>query len=217
MQDRILRAGYAGKLSAEAFIAIQILAGLAGVALGAWLGNGTGAVLLAIVFGALGLYLPHFALSRAGRNRTTQIEQQLPHFVDQLAIAVEAGMSLDGALSYLLKLTKGPLADEMNLMMGELRVGEARRIALRHMVDRTGSEDVGLLVNAIINSDQRGVPLGGILRAQASDLRHRRQTSAEERAQKAPVKMLFPIVIFILPVMFVVIIGPALINIHNYL
>ncbi len=118
-------------------------------------------------------------------------------------------MSFDAALNYLVEANDGPLAEEMGRIMTELRVGEARRTALRSFADRVGTENAIAFANAVLASDDLGTPLAGILRAQAADLRHRRQMSAEERAMKAPVKMLFPIAIFILPVMFVVILAPA--------
>jgi tight adherence protein C len=118
-------------------------------------------------------------------------------------------MSFDAALSYLVDASDGPLAEEIGQVIAELRVGESRRSAMRNFADRVGSENAIAFANAVVSSDQLGSPLAGILRAQAADFRHRRQMHAEERAQKAPVKMLFPIVIFILPVMFVAILAPA--------
>jgi tight adherence protein C len=118
-------------------------------------------------------------------------------------------MSFDAALGYLVDATDGPLADEIGRVMTELRVGQSRRSAMRNFADRVGSENAIAFTNAVLSSDQLGSPLAGILRAQSADFRHRRQMHAEERAQKAPVKMLFPIAIFILPVLFIVILAPA--------
>ena len=118
-------------------------------------------------------------------------------------------MSFDAALNHLIEAHDGPLAEEMGRILTELRIGESRRAALRSFTERVGTESAIAFANAVLASDDLGSPLAGILRAQAGDLRHRRQMYAEERAQKAPVKMLFPIAIFILPVMFVVILAPA--------
>jgi tight adherence protein C len=131
----------------------------------------------------------------------------MPHFVDQLAIAIEAGMSFDAALSYLQEASDAPLKEELGRIMTELRVGQSRKTALRSFADRVGSQNATAFTNAVLSSDQLGSPLADILRAQAADFRHRRRMKAEERAQKAPVKMLFPIAIFILPVMFA---GPGI-------
>jgi tight adherence protein C len=132
--------------------------------------------------------------------------------IDQLAISMEAGLSFDASIAHVVARGHGPLVEELRVMLGEMRVGESRVRALRHLAERNPGQDVAAFVHAIIQSEQQGISLAGIMRAQAHDLRHRRQMLAEEKAMKAPVKMLFPIVIFILPVMFVVIIGPAFVN-----
>jgi tight adherence protein C len=182
---------------------------IVGILAGLSLAEGGRRIVLGIVFAGVAGYLPGFLLSRAASRRAAAIDAELPHFVDQLAIAIEAGMSFDAAVSYLAEANDGPLADELHRILSGLRMGESRRAAMRGFAERVGSENAIAFTNAVLSSDQLGSPLAGILRAQAADLRHRRQMSAEERAQKAPVKMLFPIAIFILPVMFVVILAPA--------
>ena len=164
---------------------------------------------LETVRSAAGIFVPNFLVSKAATRRSQCIDAELPHFVDQLAIAVEAGMSFDAALSYLLEASDGPLAEEMRRVLTELRVGESRRAAMRSLAERVGNDSVTAFANAVIASDQLGAPLGGILHSQAADLRHRRQMHAEERAQKAPVKMLVPMAIFFLPVILVIILAPA--------
>jgi len=209
---QLLRAGASQRLTAELFMAGRVaLTGL-GLFAGFTLAHGGHRVLLALALGAAGAYLPGFVLKRAATNRTERIDADLPHFLDQLAIAIDAGMSFDAALAYLIEASDGPLADELNRIMAELRVGQSRRAALRSFADRVGSENVIAFANAVLASEQLGSPLANILRAQAVDFRHRRQMLAEERAQKAPVKMMFPIVLFILPVMFIVILGPAFVG-----
>jgi len=205
---KLLRAGSTRGLTAERFMAGRVLLTALGLLAGFTFAHGAGRVLVAIAFAALGIYLPGFLLSKAAARRAERINAELPHFVDQLAIAIAAGMSFDAALSYLVDAGDGPLEDEMRRVLTELRVGAARRTAIRNFADRVGTDDATSLANAVITSEQLGSPLGAILCSQAADLRHRRQMHAEERAQKAPVKMLFPMVIFILPVMFVLILGP---------
>jgi tight adherence protein C len=214
---KLLRAGVTRRLNAELFMAGRVVLTALGLFAGFTLAHGIGRVLLAIVFAAAGALLPGFFLSKAATRRAERIDDELPHFVDQLALAVEAGMSFDAALSYLTEANQGPLADEMRRVLTELRVGESRRMAVRNFAERVGSDEAMAFANAVLASDQLGSPLGGILRSQAADLRHRRQMFAEERAQKAPVKMLFPMVIFILPVMFVIILGPAVLGSHGLL
>ena len=206
------RAGVSRGLTAERFMAIRVAAPVLGVLAGFTLADGGRKIVLGLVFALAGIFIPRFLLSKAATKRADTIDGQMPHFVDQLAIAIEAGMSLDAALTYLQEATDGPLAEELNRIMTELRVGSSRKAALKSFSDRVGSENVTAFVNAVLASDQLGSSLADILRAQAADSRHRRQMNAEERAQKAPVKMLFPIAIFILPVMFVVILAPVFLS-----
>jgi tight adherence protein C len=202
-------AGATRRLTPELFMAGRVGLTILGLLAGFTLAEGGRRIVLGIVFAAAGMVLPGFFLNKAAARRADQIDRELPHFVDQLAIAIEAGMSFDAALGYLVDASDGPLVDEIGRVMTELRVGQSRRSAMRSFADRVGSENAIAFTNAVVSSDQLGSPLAGILRAQAADFRHRRHMHAEERAQKAPVKMLFPIAIFILPVMFVVILAPA--------
>jgi tight adherence protein C len=211
------RAGVSRRFTAELFMAGRVAATAFGVFVGFTLAHGMGRILLGLVFAAAGVILPGFLLSKAATRRAERIDQELPHFVDQLALVIEAGMSFDAAVNYLVDAHEGALAEEMRRVLTELRVGESRREAIRNFARRVGSEDATAFANAVLASDQLGSPLSEILRAQASDLRHRRQTYAEERAQKAPVKMLLPMAIFILPVMFVLILAPAFLGSHGLL
>jgi tight adherence protein C len=214
---KLLRAGVSRRMTAELFMAGRVLLTVLGLLAGVTLAHGAGRILLGIAFAAAGIFVPGFLLSKAATRRSERIDAELPHFVDQLAIAIEAGMAFDAALTYLVEANEGPLEDEMKRVLTELRVGAARRTAIRSFAERVGSDDATSFANAVISSEQLGSPLAGILRSQAADLRHRRQMYAEERAQKAPVKMLFPMVIFILPVMFVIILAPAVLGSHGIL
>jgi tight adherence protein C len=109
----------------------------------------------------------------------------------------------------------GALSEEFSLTLGEMRVGESRQEALKKMADRVDTPELSAFVRAIIQADQLGISLGRILRVQAADTRLRRQAAAEERAMKAPIKMLFPTVMFIFPAMFLVILGPALLGLSK--
>ena len=205
----LARAGVSRRLTAELFMALRVGLATVGLLLGFVVAHGAGRFLLGLVFAAAGILFPGFFLSKAATRRAEKIDMELPHFVDQLALIIEAGMGFDAAVSYLADVSDGPLGEEMRRVLTELRVGESRKTAIRNFAVRVGSDDAMAFANAVLASDQLGSPLGGILKAQASDLRHRRQTHAEERAQKAPVKMLLPMAIFILPVMFILILGPA--------
>ena len=213
----LARAGVSRRLTAELFMAGRVGLTLLGILAGFTVAHGAGRILVALVFAAAGILLPGFLLSKAAARRSERIDSELPHFVDQLGLVIEAGMSFDAAVTYLADVNEGPLADEMKRVLTELRVGESRRAAIRNFAVRVGSDETMAFSNAVLASDQLGSPLSGILRAQATDLRHRRQMHAEERAQKAPVKMLLPMAIFILPVMFVLILAPAFLGSHGLL
>jgi tight adherence protein C len=217
IETALARAGASRRLNAESFMALRVVVTGFGLFVGFTLAHGVGRVLVGVFFAVAGILLPGFLLSKAASRRAEQIDSELPHFVDQLALVIEAGMSFDSAVTYLAEVNEGPLADEMKRVLTELRVGESRKTAIRNFAERVGSDEAMAFANAVLASDQLGSPLSGILRAQATDLRHRRQMYAEERAQKAPVKMLLPMAIFILPVMFVLILAPAFLGSHGLL
>jgi tight adherence protein C len=151
-------------------------------------------------------------VSTRGRRRQSQVSADLPDALDLLAVSVEAGMGFDGAVSKLTEHMEGPLIDEFELTLGEMRIGESRSDALKKMADRVAAPEMAAFTRSIIQADQLGISLGRILRVQAADARLKRQAAAEERAMKAPIKMLFPLVAFIFPAMFIVILGPAFLN-----
>ena len=189
----------------------------AGIPVGATLAasadkSGAVGMLLMAVFAAIGFVLPDTFVTMKARSRKEQIRSELPDALDLLAVSVEAGMGFDGAISKLTEHMKGPLVEEFTLTLGEMRIGESRENALRKMADRVSIPELAAFTRAIIQADQLGISLGRILRVQATDTRNRRQAAAEERAMKAPIKMLFPTVVFIFPAMFVVILGPAFLN-----
>ena len=140
---------------------------------------------------------------------------QLPDVLDLLAVSVEAGLGFDGAVTKLTEHMEGPLVDEFALTLGEIRIGESRHEALRKMTERVPAPELAAFVRSVVQADQLGISLGRILRVQAADSRLRRQAAAEEKAMKAPIKMLFPTVLFIFPAMFLVILGPAFLNLTH--
>ena len=145
--------------------------------------------------------------------RRDEMGRRLPDTLDLLTVSVEAGLGFDAAVSKVCEKMDGPLIEEFEVMAQEIRVGETRRQALRNLADRVGSPDVASFARSIIQAEELGTSLGRTLRVQASDMRIRRQLAAEEQAMKAPVKMLFPTVLFIFPAMFIIILGPAFLNI----
>ena len=159
--------------------------------------------------------LPDMIVTMKMRGRKEDLRAELPDALDLLAVSVEAGLGFDAAISKLTEHMDGPLADEFALALGEMRIGESRSKALAKMMKRVDVPELSAFVRAIIQADQLGISLGRILKVQASDTRNRRQLAAEERAMKAPIKMLFPTVIFIFPAMFIVILGPAFMNLSE--
>ena len=141
-----------------------------------------------------------------------QLVAALPDALDLLAVSVEAGLGFDAAIAKLTQHMKGPLSDEFELALGEMRIGESRVDALKKLSARAATPEIASFVRSIIQADQLGTSLGRILRVQAVDTRNKRQAAAEERAMKAPIKMLFPTVLFIFPAMFIVVLGPAMLS-----
>jgi tight adherence protein C len=201
--------------SPAGFLAAQAALGLGGVVFGFVLmsraPSSTG-FLSVLVFGAGGFIAPSFVVSSKGRRRQNKVSADLPDALDLLAVSVEAGLGFDGAVSKLTEHMEGPLIDEFELTLGEMRIGESRSDALKKMAERVAAPEMAAFVRSIIQADQLGISLGRILRVQATDARLKRQAAAEERAMKAPIKMLFPLVMFIFPAMFIVILGPAFLN-----
>ena len=216
---RLLAAGLGRKISPTTFLAFKSALALGGLVTGALFGGaaaGPGGVLFAaIALGGIGFIAPDFVVSGKARSRKDRIRAELPDALDLMAVSVEAGMGFDGAISKLTEHMHGPLADEFALTLGEIRIGESRQDALKKMSDRTNTPELSSFVRSIIQADQLGISLGRILRVQATDSRLKRQAAAEEKAMKAPIKMLFPTVLFIFPAMFLVILGPAFLNLSK--
>jgi tight adherence protein C len=221
VQTKLMAAGLSQKLTPQAFLAIKGGALVGGLTLGfllpALFGTITGAIFMVPAFGMMGFLGCDSFLTMRVRARREAVRAELPDALDLLAVSVEAGLGFDGAIAKLTDHMDGALVDEFAITMGEIRIGESRQIALKKMAERVPAPELAAFVRAVVQAEQLGISLGRILRVQAADSRLRRQAAAEEKAMKAPIKMLFPTVIFIFPAMFLVILGPALINILNIL
>jgi len=183
-----------------------------GLLVGANLAGAASGVFFGIACAGIGWIGPEYLVTMRARRRRDEIRSSLPDALDLLAVSVEAGLGFDASITKITEHMDGPLVNEFALMLGEMRVGEGRADALKKMEQRVGAPELSSFVRAIIQADQLGISLGRILRVQAADTRLKRQAAAEEKAMKAPIKMLFPTVLCIFPSMFIVILGPAILN-----
>lgn len=171
-----------------------------------------------VILGALiGLRLPSILLRIRAKRRKEQIVKALPFAYDLLGISVEAGMGFDGAMAAVTERSRGPLTDEFSRTLTEIRLGKPRNHALMDLGNRTGVDDLKSFVSAVSFISDLGGSLTDVLRVQAEAMRVKRRQRAEEKAMKAPVKMMIPLVFFIFPALFVVILGPAVISIKDKL
>src|SRR5438067_1243606 len=179
-----------------------------------WLGSAAGYGVATLVLGTFvaiagGWVLPHALVRRRGRLRLQEIDDQLPDLIDLLVVTVEAGLSFAASLRLAAERVHGPLGQELRLTLQEQNLGLATNEALENLLTRVDTPGLRSFVRSVLQGETLGVSIGQILRNIANDMRKRRRASAEERAHKAPVKMLFPLILFIFPAMFVVILVPA--------
>ena len=160
---------------------------------------------------------PDVLLNRKIEDRQKEISRKLPDILDLLVISVEAGLGFEQALDRTCTAVPGALSDEFRRMLHEIRIGSTRADALRAMADRSDVPELRSFILAMLQADTFGVSISRLLRSQADEMRIKRRLMAQEKAQKAPVKMLFPLVFCIFPSIFVVILGPAMINISRAL
>ena len=184
---------------------------LAGLVYASVSGSSKG-LLTALAAGIAGYLLPDVALSRMAATRQLAIANSLPDTLDQLTICVEAGLGFDAAMMRISKSGRGPLTQELGRLLRDFRVGVPRAEALDALLARTDVPELRQFVHAVIQAETYGVPVSRVLRSQAGEQREKRRFRAEERAMKLPVKVIFPLVFCILPVLFIVVISPAFIN-----
>lgn len=162
-------------------------------------------------------FVPDLLIYSRGQERQAAIALELPDTLDQMTIAVEAGLGFDAAMARTGHNGKGPLAAELVRTLQDMQIGMSRREAYMALADRTGAPDLRRFVNAILQADKYGISISAVLRTQASEMRSKRRQRAEEKAMKIPVKVLFPLMVCILPVLFIAMLGPAAINVVNTL
>ena len=183
-----------------------------GVGFSILLGKGlpfiVGAGVLATV---AGYFAPNLYLHQKGYDRIAKMQRALPDALDLLTISVEAGLGFDAALSQVARNTEGPLAAEFARVLQEMQIGLGRSSALRALGERSPMPDLRSFTSAMVQADAFGIPIGQVLRVQSSEIRIKKRQRAEEAAQKIPVKIMVPLVLFILPALFVAVLGPAII------
>ncbi len=214
-QKRLLHGGNPNNLTVADFMGLKGLVAALLAALGVVIGflGGTGplfAVVLVVVLGAIGFLLPDFWLGGKVRQRRHNLLRALPDAIDLLSISVEAGLGFDAALARLVEKTQNELSYEFSRVIAEMRIGVPRREALRALAERTGIQELGIFVTAIIQAEQLGASITSVLHVQSNEMRIRRRQRAEVLAHQAPIKMLFPMAFLIFPPMFVVILGPSI-------
>jgi tight adherence protein C len=212
---KLLAAGMGTRVSATTVLALKGALTVAGLVLGFLVGSGGGAILFAAVMAVVGYKAPDIVVIFKARSRKAQLRSEMPDALDLLAVSVEAGLGFDGAIMKLMEHMHGPLAEEFALTLGEMRVGQSRQEALKNLAERTDMQEISSFTRAIIQADQLGISLGRILRVQAADTRMKRQAAAEEKAMKAPIKMMFPTAVFIFPVIFIVALAPVFLSLDS--
>jgi len=226
MKDRIRKrltmAGNPHNLHSEEFLAIKVIT-LISLPLGVILFchlvglKSQLAMLFTMVFFALGYLLPDSYINQAIKARQKLIQNTLPYFLDLMVVGMEAGLGFDAAVNRVIQKSKGPLSDEFNRALQEVRIGKPRREAMRDIATRAGVDDLSTFLAAIIQADELGISIGNVLRVQAQQFRIKRRQRAEEAAMKLPVKMLFPLIFCIFPAIFIVLLGPAVLIIKDIL
>jgi tight adherence protein C len=222
LEVKLREAGYPFGVKASGWVVIRICfgvflpAGFFYLIKSAAMPGITKLMLLSIV-ALIGVVYPNTMLRTKINARRKNILLQLPDTLDLLTISVEAGLSLDAAIDKVVEKSKGELASEFEIVLNEMKLGKARRNALSSMSQRCNVPEITSFISAVIQAEQMGVGIARVLRIQAEQARDKRKQRAREQAMKAPVKMMIPLVACIFPTIFIVILGPAVIQVYNFL
>ncbi len=191
---------------------------LIGVVLGALILTRLGGIFVIagpVLLGAFGFFLPDILVYNRGLKRQDQLGKSLAEGLDLLTVSVEAGLGFDAALAQVARNTDGPIAGEFFRVLQEMQLGKNRTESFAALAERTSVDELRTFVSALVQADRLGVPIAAVLREQSREMRLKRRQKAEEKAQKVPVKILFPLMICVLPALFIVILGPGIIQIIN--
>jgi tight adherence protein C len=214
--DRLLAlAGRPAHLPLERLLAAKPALGLVGGLLGLYIGSiGTTPMmkLVGIFVLFLGYFIPDLLIYSKGQERQKAMQLELANTLDQMLISVEAGLGFEGAMARAGENGKGPLAEEIVRTLQDMQVGRSRRESYIALAERTNIPELRSFVQAVVQADTYGIAISRVLRVQAKVMRVKRRQRAEEKAMKLPVMVLFPLLFFIFPVLFIAILGPAVIN-----
>lgn len=214
LDHQLGQAGLAARRTAGEQLAIQLGLAVMGAVLVPFLpaGSPLSGALAWVLLPVMGWMVPAARLKRAIRTRADAIFKDLPDIVDMLAISVEAGSGFESALSIVCKNFSSPLTDELSTALQEMELGLPRKQALQQLRDRVDVDVVRTLVLALLQADALGIPVGRVLKAQATEVRARRRAWAREKAAKLPIKIMFPLVLFIFPPILGLVLGPAVLS-----
>ena len=218
LDRRIALAGRPATWTLERVLVAKVVLGGSGLLLGWTLYRGNHGLtwfLLWIGITALGYFTVDLLLVSRGQERRQRISEDLSDTLDQMTISVEAGLGFEAAMQRVARTGTGPLAEEIVRTLQEIQIGVARSRALRNLADRTEVPELRHFVVAVVQAESYGIPIANVLRTQAAEMRLKRRQRAEERAMKIPVKVVFPLVVCILPSLFIVILGPAVIRVSR--
>jgi tight adherence protein C len=221
LRGLLVSAGMYG-IAPDKFLGYRVLGAIALPIAWLWLGSTAGAAGATVVVGVplsalIGWLLPLSVVRRRAERRLAEIDYELPELIDALVVTVEAGSGFNAALQMASRELGGPLGDEIALALREQAMGLSNEAALENMVKRVDTPAMHAFVRAVLQGERLGVSIGDIMRSLAVDTRSRRRTSAEERAHKAPVKLLFPLILLIFPAIMIILLYPALHNITETL
>lgn len=207
---------------AERVLAVKVVGGIVALGLALLIGAASNAAparipLLGLTFAMIGAYVPDWILRGKAQSRQEAIKRALPDTLDLLSITVQAGLGFDAAVFRGAKQIGGPLGEELHRVAQEMQLGRSRADALRDLAERSSLPELRSFVFSLVQTDMFGIPIAKVLEVQAREMRIRRRQDAEEKAQKVPVKMVFPLLFCIFPALFVVLIGPAVIRISESL
>lgn len=218
LERLVARAGRPDEWPVDRVLNVKLIAGMLGLVLGTAMvlrGPSPRAVLFAMAITALAYFVPDLLLYNIGMKRRQSIALELPDTLDQMSIAVEAGLGFDAAMARVARNGKGVLAEELIRALQDVQIGQSRRAAFEALAFRANVPELRRFIRSVVQAEEYGIPLSDVLSTQAKEMRVMRRQRAEHKAAQIPVKVTMPLILFILPVLFIVILGPAAISVLN--